>query len=336
MRHGGVLGPTRRRATVVCLAATVLGAGVLSACGPDRNPAPSTLGYRAGGGLFDVEEFQSTEEWLGTDIRYTVQFAGRQTQRDMNGSVFGLLADDDATLDDLADEVTLSLTVPLAFGQANARTPEGRAEIADGLWETADGVHDDAYVRVAQRLVEAGHGDAVLRLGHEFNGLWAPWSSRTNEDAYIAAWRHVHDVMAAVSDDFVFDWTALRPAWFEWGVQAYPGDDYVDVIGLDVYWRLTPNDDIWDVRKWEQQFVRVMRDHQAFAISRGKPVSYPEWGIAGGDVPQFIEGMHGWLAELPSSGPGSLLYHAYFDDSNEFDLDQYPQARKTFARLFGA
>ncbi|MEL6890676.1 MAG: glycosyl hydrolase [Actinomycetota bacterium] len=315
--------------------AAALGTVVATGCGSDQRPSGDTLGYRAGGGLFDAEQFLAAESWLDTDIRYTVQFAGRQSQRDMNGSVFGLVADEDATLDDLADDVTLSLTVPLAFGQARAKTIEGREEIAANLLAVAEGEFDEAYERVAARLVDAGHGDAVLRLGHEFNGTWAPWSSRTNESAFIAAWRRVHDVMTSVSPDFRFDWTALRPAWQEWGVQAYPGDDYVDVIGLDVYWRVSPNQDPWDPSVWDRRYLRVMRDHQAFAVSRGKQVSYPEWGLTGADVPQYIEAMHEWLSELPASGPGSLMYHAYFDDNREFDFEQYPRARETYLELFG-
>ena len=319
------------RCAAVAIGVTLATVGCASAEGPD----PEALGYRAGGGLFRADRFLAAEEWLGRQINYTVQFAGRQSQRDMNGSVFGLVADDSATLPDFADRVDLSITVPLAFGRATPRTIAGRDEIRRSLLDVTAGEHDSAYRRLARRLVDAGFDDAIVRLGHEFNGAWAPWSSRTNEEEFIAAWRHVHGVMREEAPGLRFEWTAIRPAWFEWAESAYPGDDVVDIIGLDVYWRATSNGDPWDRATWERDYGRVLRDHHSFAVVHGKPVAYPEWGLTGADVPQFVEAMYEWLTDLPYEGPGGLLYHAYFDDNGEYSLDQYPRSNEAFRRLFG-
>jgi hypothetical protein len=318
----------------LCVAALTL-APTTVACSSKERPHPDTLGFRAGGGLFNEEAFLETEEWLGRDVRFTVQFTGRKSQRDMNGSAFGLLTNTDASIDEYAERLSLSLTIPLGFGNANAQTRTGREQIARNLEAVARGDFDAAYQRVARRLVDAGFGDAILRLGHEFNGAWAPWSSQTNEQAFIAAWRHVHNVMSEASPDFVFDWTAIRPTWTEWGPIAYPGDDYVDIIGLDVYWRVQRGENAWDPELWRQDFENVMTDHHAFAVAHDKPVSYPEWGLEGADAPQFIDAMHGWFSSLPTEGPGSLVYHAYFDGNRELDLDRYPVARDRFKALFG-
>jgi hypothetical protein len=104
---------------------------------------------------------------------------------------------------------------------------------------------------------------------------------------------------------------------------------------MDVYWRVQHGAPPWDAVEWERKYLRTLRDHHSFATTHGKPVSYPEWGLSGADVPQFIDAMHDWLSGLPSSGPGSLLYHSYFDGRDELDLDSYPRARDTFQRLFG-
>ncbi|MFK8023547.1 MAG: glycoside hydrolase family 26 protein [Ilumatobacter sp.] len=325
------------RNRVGTLATSLAVAAALAAgCSESERPPVETLGFRAGGGLFKEPAFLEAEEWLDREIRYTVQFTGRQSQQDMNGAAFGLLVGEKSTINAYADRLELSLTVPLGFGNANARTQEGRTEIRSNLELVTSGEFDAAYRRVAERLVEAGFPDAVLRLGHEFNGAWAPWSSRTNEEEFIAAWRHVHEIMSAESPDFRFDWTAIRASWAEWGPSAYPGDDYVDVIGLDIYWRVTPaDDDSWDTEVWRLQYQRVLEEHLAFAEAHGKPVSYPEWGLGGGDVPQFVEAMHEWLSDLPTEGPGRLLYHAYFDGNRQYDLDQYPASRARYRELFG-
>ena len=312
-------------------------ASTLVACGStdDETVDPSTLGMRANSGLFDGEAFDEAERWLNADILYTVQFTGRKNTQEMNGSAFGLLAADDAELPAYADDLSLSITVPLGFGESNARDRDGRDAVAANLRSVISGEFDDAFVRVGQRLIEGGFPDAIIRLGHEFNGSWAPWSSRTNEELYIAAWRHVHGVLRGVSPDFEFEWTATRPAWFEWGPAAYPGDAYVDIVGMDVYWRAQSQDELWDSNLFEREFLRPMRDHRDFAASHGKELSYPEWGLSGSDTPGFIEAMHEWLAAMKPDVAGGLRYHAYFDSGEDFDLSQFPASERRFRELFG-
>ena len=77
----------------------------------------------------------------------------------------------------------------------------------------------------------------MIRLGHEVDDAWPSWSARNNGAEYIAAFRHVHDVLSSESPGFRFDWTSTRAGFGRWGLPAYPGDAYVDVIGLDTYWR---------------------------------------------------------------------------------------------------
>ncbi|HEY5833161.1 glycoside hydrolase family 26 protein [Streptomyces sp.] len=99
----------------------------------------------------------------------------------------------------------------------------------------------DAYVIRFARQVKATGQPIVLRLAHEMNGDWYPWSERNSGNRpgdYVKAWRHVHDLFQAVgATEVIWVWspnvprgtggTALRP--------LYPGDDYVDWIGLDGY-----------------------------------------------------------------------------------------------------
>jgi len=90
-----------------------------------------------------------------------------------------------------------------------------------------------------------GTGDdrrAYLRLAHEANGNWYPWSpadsSNTASD-YVAMWRHVHALFGGVGLD------AAHVQWV-WAVnntdvgsttaeQLYPGNNYVDWVALDGY-----------------------------------------------------------------------------------------------------
>ena len=62
-----------------------------------------------------------------------------------------------------------------------------------------------------------------------------PWFAKGQEADYIRAFRRVVEIFRRHSSGFKYDWC---PGW---GPQdsaadlAYPGDDVVDYIGLDVY-----------------------------------------------------------------------------------------------------
>jgi mannan endo-1,4-beta-mannosidase len=85
----------------------------------------------------------------------------------------------------------------------------------------------------------------VLSLGHEMNGWWYPWGSRTGTTPaeFIAAWKHVHDLFARQhADNVIWSWDPTHqyksPAPGKVATPAsewYPGKDYVDWIGIDGY-----------------------------------------------------------------------------------------------------
>jgi hypothetical protein len=206
--------------------------------------------------------------------------------------------------------------------------------VLKSLQQTVSGAYDADYRTVARNLIAAGYSDAVLRLGHEFDGTWYPWSARDNEQKYIEAFRHVRDVFKRESSAFRFEWTGMQATWTAHAPKAYPGDAYVDIIGLDIYYRSTAeiSDTVWD-----RQYKATLIAHRDFAISRGKPVSYPEWGRAFGDTDRFISLMHGWFSGLPKSGPGRLAYQAYFNPPGQggnYDLDNQPTVKRRYVELF--
>ena len=291
-------------------------------------------------GFNEGQRLEQLEDDLGAPFDMVVTMADSRSADDMNGSVFGQFAAPEAYLPDLSDRLDVVVSVPLAFGPGGmARTAEGRATIGTNLRATAAGRHDDDFRLVAEYLIDAGYPDAIIRLGHEFDGDWAPYSSRDNVEEYIDAFRHVHDVMTAESASFRFDWTSMVPYFEDYGIVAYPGDDVVDLIGLDVYWRQA--EPITD-EQWARIYEPVLETHRDFAQERGKQVSYPEWGRAFADHPRFVDLMHGWFAGLASSGPGSLAYQAYFnevgladDEFYPYDLEQLPNVKSRYIELFG-
>ena len=59
----------------------------------------------------------------------------------------------------------------------------------------------DEYIREFAEEARAWGHPFFLRFNWEMNGDWFPWSEGVNGNPsgeYVAAWRHVHDIFAAV------------------------------------------------------------------------------------------------------------------------------------------
>lgn len=98
----------------------------------------------------------------------------------------------------------------------------------------------DPYLRQwGTALAGWGH-PVMLRFGHEMNGNWYPWAEGVNGNAagdYAAAWRHVHDVVAATgAANITWVWNPNIPYFGSTPLDGlYPGAGYVDAVALDGY-----------------------------------------------------------------------------------------------------
>jgi hypothetical protein len=202
------------------------------------------------------------------------------------------------------------------------------------LADVADGLHDAEFEAAALAIAEA-QPHAIIRLGWEMNLVSIAWFARGQEADYIRAYRRVVQIFRRHSSGFKYDWC---PGW---GPQdspadlAYPGDDVVDYIGLDVY----------DFKyegsageRWDKYYLKApfgLEWHREFAARHGKAMSYPEWGVGNfGDNPFFIQQMHDWFEK----NEGHIAYAAYFDVDGlwptQIDNNQFPESRKLFRELF--
>ena len=108
------------------------------------------------------------------------------------------------------------------------------------LARIASGAYDKDLRRIAS-VVAGFHSTVYLRFAHEMNGNWYPWGSRVNGNQpadYVRAWRHVHDVFAATgAENARWVWSPdAEPGSTPVALQPlYPGDAYVDYVGLTAY-----------------------------------------------------------------------------------------------------
>ena len=130
----------------------------------------------------------------------------------------------------------------------------GRGTIPLISWNTPDGMSDSSIIDGSQdALITAQAGrlkalgtNVFLRFDWEMNGNWFPWDGSHNGGAaggpagYVAMWRHVHDLFtAAGATNVVWVWTPSTSSLPDvaWNAvdRYYPGDAYVDWVGVDDY-----------------------------------------------------------------------------------------------------
>ena len=158
----------------------------------------------------------------------------------------------------------------------------------------AAGSYDGNFRTLAQNFVAQGQGSSIIRIGWEFNGSWFPWGTSSATPAqFVAYWVHIVDAMRSVPGaNFRFEWNPTRGGTVD-PAAYYPGDGYVDIVGLDVYdteWATYPGA--------SAEFAAIESGPygldwlNTFSGTHGKPMALPEWGL-------------GWGPSSPASGPVS-------------------------------
>jgi mannan endo-1,4-beta-mannosidase len=107
------------------------------------------------------------------------------------------------------------------------------------LAEIADGATDD-YIRSFAEAVRTVNVPVAISFGHEMNGDWFPWGTASTSAAdFVRAWRHVHDLFVDVgATNVIWVWNpnVVNPVPDVELQPLYPGDTYVDWIGLSGYY----------------------------------------------------------------------------------------------------
>jgi hypothetical protein len=223
-------------------------------------------------------------------------------------------------------------------------TRDGRA--VGTLAAGAAGSYDQYFAALAKNLVSSGHRDAVLRLGWEFNGTWYAWAVASRAEAvnFAAFFRNVVTSMRAVPGSaFAFVWNPTAGPEPEAAQYAYPGDAYVDYVGLDLY------DQVWDIPldptlAWPRYVTEPngLQWLASFAALHHKQVVIPEWGLTIrsdghglGDDPLFVAKMAQWISTH------DVAFTSYFDvdasDGQHDILDSaFPRSLTVFTRSFSA
>lgn len=200
-----------------------------------------------------------------------------------------------------------------------------------GSWtQAATGAYDSYYKQIGAAIVaKRPNAKTVLRFAWEANGNWYDWSivNAGGATAFINGWRHAVDAMragaGAKASNIVFDYSLAALDDKGQGdplTVTYPGDAWVDVIGVDIYdsWSVTTN-------PTTPAYAPTMQRAYDFAGAHGKWMSLDEWGLhhtgsgdpEGGDNPNFINAMFNWIKAHKSG----LAWEEYFQDDAQDNVN---------------
>ncbi|MFD3518240.1 glycoside hydrolase family 26 protein [Streptomyces sp. NPDC058657] len=225
-----------------------------------------------------------------------------------------------------APERMFVLNVPMADGNEDRVSDR---KVRSLLRAGARGDFNRHYRQLAQNLVDLGVPDAVLVLGWEMNGITYTHRCGPDPAAWKAYWRGIVETMRSVpGQKFRFDFAPNRGRDAIPWTECYPGDDVVDIIGMDSYDQ-PPGESFDD----QVRAPYGLQHHVDFAAAHGKPVSYPEWGLfRNGDNPEYMRRMLDWFTRHKP------LYQTITDycPHGVWQCEQNPEASEVFRKSLSA
>jgi hypothetical protein len=193
-------------------------------------------------------------------------------------------------------------------------------ESASGQFALCAGGSFDVNHAELARLIVAARPGAVVRLGWEANSSAGhPWRIGTaaNVGPYKECFRRLAQIHRAAG--LLVEWTNGKTTTFPY-LDAYPGDDVVDLWGLHQFDNNTKG--------------IVFADYVAAAASRGKKVGVDEWALwKNGDNPDYVRRMF----EQFRANAASLAYESYFNRGAEHRLyptTAYPLSAQAYLDLW--
>jgi hypothetical protein len=186
----------------------------------------------------------------------------------------------------------------------------------------AAGGYNTYATQFARKMVAAGFGYSVIRLGHEMNGNWET-DSLGNNPTQWRSWarcfaQEVTAMRAVPGAHFLFDWSINEGYRNIPLADFYPGDSYVDIVSISFYDQSGyPLPSVGSPDRWQALTSEPMglNEVYAFAAQHHKPFGIPEWGTVStqGDDAAFVTNTANFISSHV------VAYQSWFD-GGEFDI----------------
>ncbi|WP_317443445.1 glycoside hydrolase family 26 protein [Streptomyces collinus] len=252
--------------------------------------APPPFGAFLGSGPSGLSRMAGFGDWLGgTELSVAHTYLPGGTWSDIEGQP-GFLDPWARWRREKADR-TFVLNVPM---QERNEEDLSDDQVRSLLRKGAAGRFDRHFRALAERLVDLRVPDTVVVLGWEMNGITYTHRCGPDPESWKTYWNRIVRAMRAVPGQrFRFDFAPSRGRDAVPWTECYPGDDTVDIVGMDSY-------DQPAGMSFDEQVTEPygLQRHVDFAAAHGKPLSYPEWGLfRNGDDATYMRRMLAWMNE---------------------------------------
>ncbi|HUB71344.1 MAG TPA: glycosyl hydrolase [Acidimicrobiales bacterium] len=244
-----------------------------------------------------------------------------------------------------SDPTSRTLVIATDLVPNDVSDPDGSPDPAAWEPQCAAGEFNSYATQLAEALVSAGFGKAVIRLGQEMNGSWEPDYAGTTpaeQQQWAACFAQEVTAMRAVyGAGFQFDWDVNACVDDDDLSDLWPGDQYVDIVGVDAYdafcdgMQPTPSGASFRDLLTEPDGLLPVT---LFARSHGKPMSLPEWGCTAssagglGDDGFYVDGIGEWVRGI------DFAFQEYFDTDDDSILplsNAAPNTLAAYVQAFG-
>ncbi len=308
-------------ATLLVAACVPTAGGGTAAAAGSANSLGVYVGYQSPGGV------QAFGQAVGEQPSFAMDFLDGDTWSGMIDQASSYMAAWGGS------GLTMIWGVPMLPNDSSGT--DGSSGTGYSLQQGATGAYNTYFLQLAQDMVAGGEANSIIRFGWEFNGGWFPWAATGQAAAFIGYWQQIVDTMRSVpGQQFTFEWNpTIGGVGSDNLADYYPGNAYVDYIGLDVYdqaWGYYGAPGCRGTACQQDQFNTILTEPfglnwlASFAGQQGKPIVLPEWGpgafnptdlngtyqdeeLGGGDDPTFINDMMGWI------GTHDVVEASYWD-----------------------
>ncbi len=233
----------------------------------------------------------------------------------------------DSSINSLADSGKASLATFHFKSLQNPSNMNVVQEIIEGNY--------DSYITNWAEGIKATGTPVFVRLANEMNGHWVEWShlhTYNDPDLYKLAYRHVADIYrtnGATNAKFVWNPNDASSPDYSWNnaPMYYPGDDYVDWVGLTAY---NFAEKQWSgFEYFDQLYSDLYKDY--LRMFPDKPFMIGEFASAeeNGNKAFFIKEM---FEKIPMEYPNikSVIWFNYAVDNRTLPFDTTSSSKLAF------
>jgi hypothetical protein len=179
----------------------------------------------------------------------------------------------------------------------------------------------------------------IVEFGLEMNGDWFPWSgihNGKNPEKFKKAYIHIIEILRNVGADnitFVYHVNYGSAPEEKWNTMSayYPGDKYIDWIGMSIYGAQKSTDDWIDISEIFDGPYKELSE-----ISKTKPLAIIEFGvIEHPKKPEWIKNFFNTIKSEKYSRIKAISYwHSIWENEDEsisnMRLDSSPESLKAY------